>query len=1391
MRRKLINFSLGFSLLFAGLFIIPLSSYAAGCAITPAPDFLRSFSFSNIPWPEVLKPGSTLIQTLSPAKYPAWETAWDRARRQASARRLKAAVISYHQALTAKPDLKAAAWELANVLHALGRDNEAVKLLTEMGDGGSEYLRTLAALEVNGGHFQLAAEYFISLLKNNPADQKSLAGAAFALLKTGDSGAALPYLKQLFKLSPDSPGLRRTLACLTYEHGDYKTASRIFISLSGAADTPWRILRYTALSLEHSDKSRAVSYWQRLLARRPMDMEAQRYLAAYYEALGQVDKALPHLLALRRRYPRDHNLLKRLGKCYLGLKELRKALKCLVLYRHFVPADLESARLVVQLQAALGNKDETLKALRDYIAIEPRPDRGKLKQAAELYGEKGLYSQALDIWRRLLGISPDDPEILRAMANNFLAIGHNEEALKIWKHLARVSPNVIDVYRPMARLLRRMGRRQELTEVLEAIYEIAPADENVKLQLTAIYLGEGEDDKAAPIIESLRRQGCKRPEFYYWQGRLAESGRRLSSALKDYDRLLRSSFKRQEVLGRAIRIAGELGRLDEVDRYLTLRRALKRPMSEALMLDIAEAYANCEAWQEAIDSYGRIINETANNKDWPQITAARAGLTARAALGLAAVLRRDGRLYGAGQALRVGLIVSGDGDLLIPGLFDLALLEGRLNEAGRWLTLAHEEKRIAPWDIDLLKARLLLARGEENQARRLALRLEDELKDDGSSGDNENRRWARRQLALADFWARLAPGQAAELCKAVLAREPVNPRARVVLLSLGRLTISALAMDIRRLSAADILVYARWSRQYDQPALASLAAADVETREPDSLTAKVIAAWALVREQRYRAGAAAWEVLAARRPHDLLMLAQAVRAAFYSGDPTQALNICQVAAKAGHDPQILLLRARILWQADKWPAAMRIYQQFLRPGVDGTLMAMAGKMDITLPRPERQESLWRRISLAPVNESPLADILMAPAPPGKSVSYRRWQLTVARLYARYRWQQEYAAEYLVRRTVRGRAYFTAAKRYKSLTRQYPADKSLLFDLAGVYSRLGRLGDEAAIYDRLSVNGIRFAQLESDRRRNKLKLRPQVLSKFDYVEEEGRNGFKDIRIMIPGLVFKLPSGPGRQWRLDLQRRKYHGVNGDGASRASRIFAAWQGKVLNGIGLGLGGGLESNTGRGGNTSLFYLKVKAKAGDKLTADLSFGQDVVSDTLSSIRQGISRRQFKGALTFEPLSRLALGGGYAHSRYSDDNWSNGYDLWSSLLLHSEPYFLQARYRYSFVDSRVGNAPALTVGGLTDYVRNPYWSPKNYWLNEIGVYFKHLLSHDNLGRGLSKYYTMEYYVGHDAGGYAFQHFIGGAFFELNNDFALRVRGEWFSSSFYRKKELGLSISYRW
>jgi len=424
MRRKLINFSLAFPLLFlVGLLAIPLSSYAAGCAITPAPDFLRSFSFNSIPWPEILKPGSALIKTLSSAKHPAWETAWSRARRQASAGSLKEAVISYRQALAAKPDLKAAAWELANVLHVLGRDNEAVKLLTDMGGGGSQYLRTMAALEVNGGHFQLAAEYFISLLKNNPADQKSLAGAAFALLKAGDSGAALPYLKKLFKLSPDSPGLGLALACLTYEHGDYKTAGRIFISLSAAADTPWRILRYTALSLEHRDKGQAVSYWQRLLARRPGDMEAQRYLAAYYEALGQVDKALPHLLALRRRYPRDHSLLKRLGKCYLGLKELHKALEFLVLYRHFVPADLESARLVVQLQAALGNKDETLNALRDYIALEPRPDRGKLKQAAELYGEKGLYSQALDIWRRLLGMSPDDPEILRAMANNFWPSG--------------------------------------------------------------------------------------------------------------------------------------------------------------------------------------------------------------------------------------------------------------------------------------------------------------------------------------------------------------------------------------------------------------------------------------------------------------------------------------------------------------------------------------------------------------------------------------------------------------------------------------------------------------------------------------------------------------------------------------------------------------------------------------------------------------------------------------------------------------------------------------------------------------------------------------------------------------------------------------------------------
>ncbi|NOX25911.1 MAG: hypothetical protein GXP59_07355, partial [Deltaproteobacteria bacterium] len=648
----------------------------------------------------------------------------------------------------------------------------------------------------------------------------------------------------------------------------------------------------------------------------------------------------------------------------------------------------------------------------------------------------------------------------------------------------------------------------------------------------------------------------------------------------------------------------------------------------------------------------------------------------------------------------------------------------------------------------------------------------------------------KRYLELADFLRGVDPGQAAAVCRTVLAEESGNRRAMLMLAGLNPGRRAVLLRKFATLTAGKLLDYARLAQKNGQPILMGRAAGLALDKMPDSLMAAILAAQSL-KMQGDPSAAGAWRKLAVANPGNSFIAARAARAAFLSGGTAEALALCR--PLKSRRPDMALLTARILWMQNDWPDALHIYKEFLTPGVDNLLRRAARKLDVKLPLPDRQRSFWQRISLSPA-PAPVADLLMTAdyfRQPDESLRARRFQLAVSRLFATYHWQDKFAAELLARQAVQSRAYFTAQQRYKSLIGQYPADKSLQFGLAGVYSQLGRLDDEAVIYDNLQADGVNFPALRDDARRNKLKRQPRSTAAFVYLEEEGRNGYKDMRFISQSVDFQISPQTGKKFTLRLARNNYHGVSADGTLHSARIMAAYQVRALHHLTINLGGGVESLDRSGMNTVLLDLAVIGKLNDKLSGRVSFRRDIVADTLFSLNRGIYKQDLGAGLSFEPLSRLALGGNYDHLKYSDNNWTTNYDLWSSFLIHSEPLFLQIKYKYEFRNSADGTGTGPTLTGSMASGGHPYWSPKSYWANQVGVYFKHILSRQRLGRDTSKYYTLEYYLGHDAGGYGFQRVKGRFCLEFSPNLTAQAGVELFSSVVYRRKQYSISLSYRW
>ena len=204
---------------------------------------------------------------------------------------------------------------------------------------------------------------------------------------------------------------------------------------------------------------------------------------------------------------------------------------------------------------------------------------------------------------------------------------------------------------------------------------------------------------------------------------------------------------------------------------------------------------------------------------------------------------------------------------------------------------------------------------------------------------------------------------------------------------------------------------------------------------------------------------------------------------------------------------------------------------------------------------------------------------------------------------------------------------------------------------------------------------------------------------------------------------------------------------------RTMLNYEAKLSQSFGLALGGGMEKLESPYDETPLLFSAVTAKLADEMRAVLSAKQEVVTDTIASLKRNIKRRDYKIDLIFDLFPRLLLGGHYDHMEYSDNNWTNNYTFWASYILLPEPTSLKISYNYDFYNSRDGQMPGEPSDDGFAPDDHPYWSPINYWITTFSFYFKRQLSNDTLARGVPSYYTIEYSLGYDAEALYFRRFL--------------------------------------
>ena len=1354
---------------------------------------LKAYPFNTVPLATSLADKTPRVRQ-DKGTSPAWKKHWDEARRLAVVGKLAQAAELYHK-LLAEKEISEAHWELATILVALGQDKEAkgiVESLNEATPDRPQYVQCLAVISLHLGQFREAAEAFSHLHALQPGNAEALAGEVYSLVAAGDSEAALPRLETIWRLTPTDRGLRELLATLAYAAHDHARAWPHLVELANGPKPKAKILLMAArLSDTRAPPQEGLRFWQLYVAAQPDDLEGRQWLANFFEKTGQEQEALPHLLAIHLRRPGDLPVLKRIGQGYAAVGDFAKALDFLEKYAALRPEDKEVAATLTRSHEALGHKTETLRALEHYFALEPHPDEVDLKRAAHLYEEAGAQAEVITVYRRLVALHPDEPVLLRALATRLLAAGRQEEALSSWQRLARLLPEESDIYRTMATILESLGRQPELDHTLATLHRLQPTDHALSLKLAARYLAKDDLQRATEVLTGMERQGGAKPAaFYSWRGTLRMKQHDFAAALLDLEGFLAQEPNEQSARRQAMIAAGRLGDVVRVRIHEQALSSGGKAMPLDLQLLVAQAYADCRAETEASALFQKVIDE------WLAADSGSIEVMQQAFAGLAGTFSREDRPYEEEETWRTGLVATDDRLFFLPPLFALALRQGQVGEAQGWLAglrplLADNAPRLA-----LMEAMLLAAQGETRQARRRLWSVNDAFAELDKTGEGpDQRETIADRLALAAQWLKAGNNAlAARQCARVLALDGDNLEAKVILAK-GRAVLAQGAgrIDPGQLRPDQLLTLAGLYRQYDLPQGMAKAARQALTLVPQSLAAGLTLADSLVALGDFDAAQVQLEKLAADHPREFSLKVRIATLQFMGGKLAAVEELLH-SPEAQSRPELILLRARLLWRQNRWDEAIKLYQDFLTPRVAAILRRSAKECRINLPDVKPKRSVWEILTRDPGSDpdSLFAAQVMAPATvlsfldQGQS----RFSLAAARLVAAHRWQAEFALELAPRQSVVRREYTIAQKQYESLFARYPRQRLLLYDLAGMYSRLGELGQEEAAYDKLSAAGIDFPELAEARTRNRLKQQPQTALTYGYQSDGGRHGYLDIEKDWQGISFWDSLSTQHEMEMKVDRINYHAKSWEDTMRATRATASYSTTMMHGLTVRGTGGLESQD-QGHDTLLVNTTVVGKIGDGLTGTMAYDREVVADTTASLRRHIVRQDLSGGMSLAPLPRLSLGGDYLLRDYSDNNWTTGYDLWSTYLILAEPTFLQMKYSYDFKESREGNAQSGSGEDGFAAEDHPYWAPKNYWVNQIGLYFKHSLADDSLEREASRYYTLEYAVGHDVDGYAVQTAKAGLYAEFTPHCLLTAAGELVNSQAVRKQEYRLDLIYRW
>jgi tetratricopeptide (TPR) repeat protein len=416
--------------------------------------------------------------------------------------------------------------------------------------------------------------------------------------------------------------------------------------------------------------NQAIDNYRQALKADPGSTIIASELSDLYIQAGRLREAVSDSEAALRENPNDVNARRILGRIYMRLvgdtrqgridqTMVKKAIEQYQKIAELVPTDIEAWLILGRLHKVAQNSVESEAAFKRALEIDPEnedaltglamvySDLGDGRRASELlakvvekspnlrtltslaaaYEQMREYALAAETLRRASELAPENGEIKRAMAQNYLLADQIEEALGIYEQLVKEDPRDAQSHLRLSQIYRQQRKFDKAREANEEAKRLDPGNLEAIYNDVNIYEAEGRNEEAVRALKELLDSTVK--------GAYTASEKANRAIFLERLGLL---YRRQHRTEDAVKVFQELGALDEeqygarsaaqvIDTWRQaheLKRALaeseaaikKYPKERVVLVTRASVLADAGRVDEAVAEVKKLLDGANDREVW-------------------------------------------------------------------------------------------------------------------------------------------------------------------------------------------------------------------------------------------------------------------------------------------------------------------------------------------------------------------------------------------------------------------------------------------------------------------------------------------------------------------------------------------------------------------------------------------------------------------------------------------------------------------------------------------------------------------------------------------------------------------------------------------------------